>query len=431
MTTDLLFFNPLPYSQHMRAIYLNAGPMVHFDPQHEESIHAKGKAIITNGQTIETITDSETVISEYDLPKHLDDYRNNDVVVHDLRHQAIVPGLIDAHTHLLWSGDRSREVAWRHEGKSYADIANLGGGIQYTVSRTSNASSEVLRKLGYQRLRDALRTGTTHLEAKSGYGLSTDSELMLLQTMDELGQINHLPSIDPTWMGAHDVPKGTSMDDYVESILSDQLPAVVEQGIARSADVFCEPGWFSIEHTEAILKASRSAGLSLRMHIDEFADGGGGRLAAELRVDTADHAAHTPMEVRLDMKERGVNTGFLPGTPYAMGHQWPDMASITKHEIPFTLGTDFNPNCHTLSLPFVCSLMVQRCGVHPLDALAAVTVRAGEISPHPTGKNHGVLTAGAVANFNIVDGPHWEAIALRPSSTPFSGTVLNGNYLSQ
>lgn len=415
----------------MRAIYLNAGPMVHFDGQSEEPIHAKGKAIITNGETIEKIADSESIIAEYNLPIQLENYQNKDVAVHDLRHQAIVPGLIDAHTHLLWSGDRSREVGWRHEGKSYADIASLGGGIQYTVSQTCNASSELLHKLGYQRLRDALRTGTTHLEAKSGYGLSTESELMLLQTMDELGKINHLPSLDPTWMGAHDVPKGTSMDDYVESILSDQLPAVVEQGVARSADVFCEPGWFSLEDTEAILKASRSSGLSLRMHIDEFADGGGGALAADLRVETADHAAHTPMEVRLDMKERGVNTGFLPGTPYAMGHQWPDMDRISEHEIPFTLGTDFNPNCHTLSLPFVCSLMVQRCGVHPLEALSAVTVHAAKITPHPTGKEHGILAAGAVANFNIVDGPNWEAIALRPSSTPFSGTVLRGDYLSQ
>tara|TARA_B100000963_G_scaffold329380_1_gene318658 strand:- start:580 stop:1827 length:1248 start_codon:yes stop_codon:yes gene_type:complete len=415
----------------MRAIYLNAGPMVHFDGRHEEPIHSKGKAIVTNGEFIEAIADSESVIAEYNLPSRLENFQNKDVAVYDLRHQAIVPGLIDAHTHLLWSGDRSREVAWRHEGKSYADIASLGGGIQYTVSQTSNASTEVLYKLGYQRLRDALRTGTTHLEAKSGYGLSTESELMLLQTMDELGKVNHLPSLDPTWMGAHDVPKGTSMDAYVESILSDQLPAVVEQGIARSADVFCEPGWFSLEHTEAILKASRSSGLSLRMHIDEFADGGGGALAADLRVETADHAAHTPMEVRLNLKERGVNTGFLPGTPYAMGHQWPDMSSISENEIPFTLGTDFNPNCHTLSLPFVCSLMVQRCGVHPLEALAAVTVRAAKITPHPTGKEHGVLATGAVANFNIVDGPNWESIALRPSSTPFSGTVLRGNYLSQ
>ena len=95
----------------MRAIYLNAGPMVHFDTQHEGPIHAKGKAIITNGQVIDTITDSETVIAEYDLPNQLDHYHNKDVAVHDLRHQAIVPGLIDAHTHLLWSGDRSREVA--------------------------------------------------------------------------------------------------------------------------------------------------------------------------------------------------------------------------------------------------------------------------------------------------------------------------------
>ena len=106
-------------------------------------------------------------------------------------------------------------------------------------------------------------------------------------------------------------------------MLSEQLPAVVEQGIARSADVFCEPGWFTVEESEDILRASRKAGLELRMHVDEFVDGGGAELASALGVETADHAYHTPMAVRLDMKSNGVNTGFLPGTPYAMGISGP------------------------------------------------------------------------------------------------------------
>ena len=167
-----------------------------------------------------------------------------------------------------------------------------------------------------------------------------------------------------------------------------------EQGLARSADVFCEPGWFSLEQSEDILRASRKEGLALRMHVDEFSDGSGGALACELGVETADHAYHTPFEVREAMKDRNVNTGFLPGTPYAMGDQWPDMHQVVESEIPFTLATDFNPNCRTLSLPFMCSLMVQRCGMHPLDALAAVSVRAGKTTPHPSGRPHGVLEEG-------------------------------------
>ena len=163
------------------------------------------------------------------------------------------------------------------------------------------------------------------MEAKSGYGLSTESELKLLNVMERLNAIEHTPSIDATWMGAHDIPSETTHEQYVESLLSEQLPAVVEQGIARSADVFCEPGWFTVEESEDLLKASKSAGLRLRMHVDEFVDGGGGELACSLGVDTADHAYHTPNDVRLSMKQSGVNTGFFCGRrmPWAIrGRTW-------------------------------------------------------------------------------------------------------------
>ena len=417
----------------MRTIYINAGPMVHFGSGNaglEESLHAAGMGIVVKGQTIESIQSSEELVAEWSLEDDTSNNQHGEHAVFDLRGQSIVPGLIDGHTHLLWAGDRSREVSWRREGKSYAEISALGGGIQHTVAQTRVATDDVLVQLGYQRLREALRTGTTHMEAKSGYGLTTESELRLLELTERLNRISHVPSIDSTWMGAHDVPAGTTSQAYVESLMSDQLPAVIEQGLARSADVFCEPGWFTVEQSEDILVSARKGGLDLRMHVDEFTDGGGGELAASLRVSTADHAYHTPMDTRLRMSEASVNTGFLPGTPYAMGDPWPDMSAIIDHNIGFTLASDFNPNCRTLSLPFMASLMVQRCGVHPLEALAAITVNAANVTPHPLGISHGTIVEGGAANFNIVDGPHWEAVALRPSSTPFSGTVLNGQYIS-
>ena len=176
--------------------------------------------------------------------------------------------------------------------------------------------------------------------------------------------------------------------------------------------------------------ASRDAGLALRMHVDEFSDGGGGALAAELAVDTADHAYHTPLDVRLRMEEAGVMTGFLPGTPYSMGDAWPSMGRIEEKAITYSLATDFNPNCRTLSLPFMCSLMVQRCGVHPLNALRAVTVNSARTTPHPSGLVHGRIVEGGVANLNVIDGPHWEAFALRPTGSPFSATVLNGQFIA-
>ena len=183
----------------MRTIYLNAGTMVHFadnDSISEKQLFGPGKAIIVEGKSITNILDSQEVIREYTLPEDTSQFQHDEVHVHDLQGQAIVPGLIDGHTHLLWAGDRSKEVAWRQEGKSYAQISEMGGGIGHTVSQTRKASTDQLLELGYLRLRDALRTGTTHLEAKTGYGLTTESELRLLEIAAKLNHIEHTPTIE-------------------------------------------------------------------------------------------------------------------------------------------------------------------------------------------------------------------------------------------
>ena len=417
-------------------LLVDAGPMVHFEttmshPSNapiEESISAGGLAILIEDGLIANIQSSQEAREEYSY------HGNEPILLDDLNIQslggkAVIPGLIDSHSHLVWAGDRSQEVRWRQEGKTYTEISQMGGGISHTTSATRATTKDELYRLGYSRMRSALRSGTTHMEVKSGYGLDTETELKLIEVGHMLGEIQHLPTTDCTWLGAHDVPSHLSMDEYVEELLSQQLPAVAEQGLARSADVFCEPGWFSVEHSEALLKESRASGLSLRMHIDEFSNGGGGDLAAELKVDTADHSYHTPMDTRLDMQQAGVITGFLPGTPYAMGDAWPSMNAMVEHGIDFTLATDFNPNCQTLSLPFMGSLMVQRCGMNPLDALFAVTAQAARSTPHPSGNLHGRLSVGAVANFNVLDSPHWESWALQPSHTPFHSTVLEGKVL--
>ncbi len=421
----------------MRTLLVDAGPMVHFthsfanpgSPRIEDSIYAAGKGILIDDGRIVKIEDSYVLREEYsyhgDEPAVIDDLR-----MRSLGGNAVIPGLIDAHTHLVWSGDRSQEVRWRQEGKTYAEISQLGGGISHTTSATRGATKDDLYRSGYSRMRTALTSGTTHMEVKSGYGLDVETELKLIEVGHQLGEVNHLPTTDCTWLGAHDVPSQMKMEDYVDELLSQQLPAVIEQGLARSADVFCEPGWFSVEHSERILKESQSEGLALRMHIDEFSNGGGGELAAELAVQTADHSYHTPMDVRQDMQEAGVLTGFLPGTPYAMGDAWPSMNSIVEHGIDFTLATDFNPNCQTLSLPFMGSLMVQRCGMNPLDSLYAVTAQAARSSPHPSGNPHGRLSVGSVANINILDSPHWESWALKPSHTPIHSTVLQGEFFT-
>ncbi len=420
----------------MRTVYLDAGPIAHLSGEgplqgqqmldSSKLVMPPGMGIVVERDTIASISPSEELKSEYGSTS---DHSNHELKIIQLNGKAIIPGFVDSHTHLLWAGDRSRELSWRREGKSYRDISDMGGGIQDTVRATAMASGEELLQLGYMRMRAALRSGTTHMEAKSGYGLTTDSELRLIQIASELQSMDHLPSLDLTWLGAHDIPSGMSSDQYTEQILSEQLPQVLEQGLVRSADVFCEPGWFSVEQSEDILKSSRDGGLNLRMHIDEFVDGGGGELAAELRVDTADHAFHTSGDTRQNMESVNVNTGFLPGTPYAIGTGWPDFNDVIEKEITWSVATDFNPNCKTISMPFMGSLLAQRCSVHPLAALVAATRNPSETTPHPTGKVHGRLEVGSIANFNILDSEYWEAWCLQPSHTPFSSTCISGKLI--
>ena len=433
-----MFFNPQHTAEYMRTVYVDAGPMAHLSGKGplkghslldaETLVSPKGMGLVVFEERIESISHSEELIAEYGSPNDHHSADSNTKVV-SLNGNAIIPGLVDSHTHLLWAGDRSRELSWRHSGKSYREISQMGGGIQDTVRATAAASDEHLLKLGYSRMRSALRTGTTHMEVKSGYGLTTESELRLLEIASQLKRIEHLPSMDLTWLGAHDIPSGMNTEQYVEQILSEQLPKVIEQGHARSADVFCEPGWFNVDQSADILKSSRDGGLDLRIHIDEFVDGGGAELAAELKVTTADHAFHSSIDARRKMDAAQVNTGFLPGTPYALGTEWPEFNQMIEDQLTWSIATDFNPNCKTLSLPFMGSLLSQRCSVHPLASLIAATRNPAETTPHSSGHVHGRLEVGAVANFNVVDGPYWEAWCLQPSHTPFASTCISGKLI--
>jgi imidazolonepropionase len=418
----------------MRRVLLDAGPIVHFAGSNgldgtdmcdvDQQVMPAGSAIIIEDGVITSLRESAEAEAEFQSTYE-------DTEVYSLQGSAVIPGLVDAHTHLLWAGDRSQEIRWKQAGVSYADIAERGGGIGHTVRATRAASSEELAVDGIARMESALANGTTHLEAKSGYGLDTETECRLIAIMDNLAHHHNLPSLDITWLGAHDIAPGLNRSEYVEQILSEQLPAVLEQGLARSADVFCEPGWFSCEESEDILRAARAGGLDLRMHIDEFKDGGGGQLAAELKVQSADHAHYTSSQSRADMHAAKVNTGFLPGTPYSQGEKnWPPFQSYIDESWRWSFASDFNPNCQTLSLPFLASVLVQRAGIDPLATLAAATCNPAQTSPHPSGKPHGVIEKGAVANLNILDGENWESWCLRPGHSPFAATVLEGIMIS-
>ena len=401
----------------MRLLVTTRGKVV-TRASHDEIVESDGADILIHNGQIERIESSTSLVEEFDATGPTSNVR-----VFDVGDRAIIPGLIDAHTHLIWAGDRSDEVGKRLSGMSYHDIAAQGGGIGRTVRATAAASLDDLRSIGAHRAAVARRSGTTYMEAKSGYGLSTVAELNQIQAAHDVGLLQGLPGVHTTWLGAHAIPEGDDETTTVERLLTEQLPAVIEQGLAQSADVFCEPGWFSLESTESLLKASMSAGLSGRLHIDEFVDGGGASLAADLGVVTADHALKSTPSGRQAMADAGVITGYLPGTPHLMNLAMPSISSTPG---TFTVASDFNPNCPTLSLPFSASLAVHHAGLTPAAALAAVTTSAALSVPRSDGLVHGELSVGAAGSLNVLDGATWESWCLSPGHDPFSMTVVDG-----
>jgi imidazolonepropionase len=310
----------------------------------------------------------------------------------DARGATLTPGLIDAHTHLLFAGSREDEAAKRAHGATYLEILATGGGILSTVRATRAASEADLLAHGRRWLAQMLRAGTTTVEAKSGYGLDVATELRLLTAAGRLADEGPVDVI-PTFLGAHAVPPevreahpgdaAAATEAYVAAVIGDQLPAVAAQGIARSCDVFCETGVFSADQARRILLAARALGLEIRLHADELAPSGGAELAAELGALSADHLGAPSAEGIRALASaaegpRPVVAVLLPTVPWFLGLEAREPArELLEAGVPVALATDFNPGTSPVpSLPLVMTTAVLALRLDPAEALVATTVNA-------------------------------------------------------
>jgi imidazolonepropionase len=324
--------------------------------------------------------------------------------------RVVMPGFVDAHTHLVFAGNRLDDFERRSRGETYEQIAKAGGGIWSTVQKTRAASEFDLLTQAKKHATWFLRCGTTTVEAKSGYGLTVEDELKLLRVIRRLKEEVRL-EIVPTFLGAHAVPRELSPDGYLDVVITEMLPRVTAEKLAEFCDVFCERGYFNIDQSRKILSAAKKVGLSLRGHVDQLTNSGGATLMAEMGATTADHLEQTDEQGIVALKKANVQPVLLPGSVYALGSsRYPRAREMIEAGLAIVLASDFNPGSSpTPSMPMVLSLACTQMKMSPAEAITASTVNAAYSVNR--GDKIGSLEPGKLANFVIFDCEDYRELA--------------------
>ena len=330
----------------------------------------------------------------------------------DVGGRVVLPGFVDAHTHLVFAGTRLDDFERRARGETYEQIAAAGGGIWSTVEKTRAASDSDLFEQAKKHASWFLKCGTTTVEAKSGYGLTVNDELKILRVIGRLNDEMPLEFV-PTFLGAHAVPHEDrqSPQRYVDLVIHDMLPRVAKEKLAEFCDVFCEQGYFDIEQSKEILTAAKKLGLKLRIHADQLTNSGGAKLAAELKATTADHLEKTDERGIAAMKSARVQPVLLPGSVYALGSTcYPRAREMIEAGLAVVIATDFNPGSSpSPSMPMMLSLACTQMRMSPAEALTASTINAAYTLGR--GDKIGSLEPGKLANFSIFDCEDYRELA--------------------
>ncbi|MEU5153412.1 imidazolonepropionase [Glycomyces sp. NPDC021274] len=325
----------------------------------------------------------------------------------DARGNAVIPGFVDSHAHLVFAGDRTAEFAARMAGEPYT-----GGGIRTTVTATRAAGDAQLRETCARLTAEMLRQGTTTVEIKSGYGLTVEDEARSLRIAGEF-------TTETTYLGAHTVPHGTDPDEYTALAAGPMLEACAPH--AKWADVFCERGAFDGDQARAVLTASAAAGLGLRVHANQLTAGPGVRLAVELGAASADHCTHlTDSDVDALANGDTVAT-LLPGAEFSTRSPYPDARRLLAAGARVALATDCNPgSSFTSSMAFCIALAVREMRMTPAEALEAATAAGADALRR---NDIGRIEVGARADLVVLDAPSHVHLAYRPG-TPLIDTVF-------
>ncbi|XP_032445856.1 putative imidazolonepropionase [Xiphophorus hellerii] len=366
------------------------------------SVVENASVVVGSDGLIKAVGPAETISARYSESSF-------DNVI-DAAGMCVLPGLVDAHTHPVWAGDRVHEFAMKLAGATYMEVHRAGGGIHYTVEHTRAAAASDLLASLRSRLQRMQRAGTTLVECKSGYGLELQTELKMLEVIEEASR--SLPiSISSTYCGAHAVPKGKTVAEATEDVLQVQLPRLKELMSAgrlkvQNIDVFCEQGVFDLDSTRAVLLAGKEMGLNINFHGDELHPMNAAKMGADLGALAISHLEEVTDEGIVTMAKSKTAAVLLPTTAYILRLPQPRARDMLEAGVIVALGSDFNPNAYCCSMPVVMHLACVNMRMSMTEALAAATINAAyALSRSDT---HGSLEVNKHGDLLILNATRWE-----------------------
>lgn len=341
------------------------------------------------------------VVEKFGGMDSLSDADVDDATVEDLSGQFVFPAFADSHTHIVYAGSREQEYEDKIRGLSYVEIARRGGGILNSADLLRRTSENDLYEMAMERLMRCVEGGTGAIEIKSGYGLSTGSELKMLRVIHRMKETAPV-AVRSNFLAAHAFPRefADDHDGYVSLIVGEMLPEVAKEGLADFVDVFCDEGFFTIQQTERILAAASKYGMRPKIHANELARSGGIQLGVKYGALSVDHLEHTGDEEIAALRGSGTVATVLPGAAFFLGMPYAPARRMVDSGLPVAVASDYNPGSSpSASMKFVLSLASIKMKLSPVEALNAATVNGANAMG--LGGSHGQIVPGWKANFII------------------------------